>query len=252
MGSTVRYIMCLLFYPVCVLLPTGAIAQHEAGIHGALHEAVPESSEHQGHHAASSGWEGSAEGIAYSEQNHHIAGLLVLLMGLAELSHALRSSSFSWTRYLLPAAMTGTGVFLIVWSDHEAWPIGSLSFSQSFFGPDPEIVQHKLYGLLALAVGAIEFIRRLGSTGHAAWTTPLPLMAIIGGLMLFGHSHGYHPSAQKITLHHAVMGAMALTAGSSKLVGGWLGRSNHSASRWEILWAVLILVIGAQLLIYSE
>ena len=34
-------------------------------------------------------WEGSAKGIAYSERNHHVAGLLVLFMGVAELSHVV-------------------------------------------------------------------------------------------------------------------------------------------------------------------
>ena len=36
----------------------------------------------------------------------------------------------------------------------------------------------------------IELLRRLGRIGHPAWAAPLPLFAIIGGLMLFGHSHG--------------------------------------------------------------
>src|SRR5262245_30743091 len=178
------------------------MAQHEPGIYGESHESVVNTSEHHGHHSASGGWEGSAEGIAYSERNHHIAGLLVLLMGLAELSHALRLSSFRWARFLLPAAMTGTGLFLLVWCDHEAWPIWSLSFSQTFLGQDAEILQHKLYGILTLTVGAIELRRRLGLMGHAVWATPLPLMAIVGGFMLFGHSHGDHPSAHKIALHH--------------------------------------------------
>jgi putative copper resistance protein D len=88
--------------------------------------------------------------------------------------------------------------------------------------------------------------------GHAAWTTPLPLLAIIGGLMLFGHSHGDHPAAQKIALHHAVMGVLAITAGSSKLWSTWWRAREAGVAKWDVLWACLILVIGAQLLIYSE
>lgn len=38
----------------------------------------------------SGGWEGSAEGIAYSEFNHHFTGLSDLLFGLAELANALQ------------------------------------------------------------------------------------------------------------------------------------------------------------------
>ena len=151
-------------------------------------------------------WEGSAKGIAYSERNHHIAGLLVILMGVAELTHVMRLAALSWVRLLLPSALLCAGAFLLIWSDHEAWPIGSLTFSQSFFGDDYEIIQHKIYGMLAFAVGSVELFRRLGRAGHKAWASPLPLMAIVGGLMLFGHSHGFHPSAQKIAMHHAIMG----------------------------------------------
>ncbi len=205
---------------------------------------------HIGHMTVPSSWEGSEEGVAYSERNHHIAGWLVLLMGCAELSHALRLSSLSWARLLLPAAMTSTGLFLMVWSDHEAWPIGQLSFAETFWGHDHEILQHKAYGLLALFVGTVEVLRRIGKIGHAAWASPLPLMAIIGGLMLFGHSHGAHPSAAKIALHHAIMGTLALTAGSSKLWSSWA--SAVGASKWELVWAGLIVAIGVQLLMYSE
>jgi putative copper resistance protein D len=145
------------------------------------------------------------------------------------------------------------GVFLLVWSDHDAWPIGSLSFMQTFFGGDSEIFQHKSYALLSLTVGTIELLRRLGQIGHTVWATPLPVYAIIGGLMLFGHSHGVHPSAHKIAIDHAFMGTMAVTAGSSKLLSDWVRSPSHvRSSQWELLWAGLILFIGIQLLMYSE
>lgn len=202
--------------------------------------------------AALQGWEGSSAGIAYSERNHHVAGGLVLAMGIAELAHTFRISSLRWLRFLLPGAMTCMGLLLIIWSDHEAWPVGTMSFAETFVGQDYEIIQHKTYGILALMVGMIELVRRLGRMGHAAWATPLPLMAIVGGLMLFGHSHGVHPSAHTIAIHHAVIGTMALTAGSSRLLSRWAARSDSVPSNWELLWAVLVLLIGAQLLIYSE
>jgi putative copper resistance protein D len=228
-------------------------AQHGGQAQVGHYEAAVVDHDHHAGEAVSDGWEGSAAGIAYSERNHHIAGWCVLLMGLAELSHAMRISSFGWARLLLPAAMLFSGVFVVIWSDHEAWPIGSLSLTETLFGHDHEIVQHKFFGLLALVVGSVELFRRLGHLGHMGWAIPLPLMAIVGGLMLFGHSHGVHPSAQKIALHHTVMGAMAITAGSSKLVSGWRRSESRTAPfRWELLWAGLILFIGAQLLIYSE
>lgn len=178
-------------------------------------------SDHDHHGPSVGGWEGSAQGVAYSEFNHHLAGLIVLLLGCAELSQALHLPSLLWARLLLPAAMLLGSVILLVGSDHEAWPIGSLSFSQTFSGHDPEIIQHKIYGLLLFLVGTVEGLRRTRRISAGLWSALLPLFAIVGGLMLFGHSHGVHPSAQKIAMHHAMMGAMAATAGSSKLLSGW-------------------------------
>jgi hypothetical protein len=220
---------------------------------------LPRDSAHTvGHHAHASkasddAWEGSAEGIAYSEHNHHIAGFLVVIMGLAELTHVLHLPSLRGARLLLPSALIFAGLFLLIWSDHEAWPVGSLSFGETFLGADHEILQHKIYGILALVVGSVELFRRLGQIGHKAWASPLPLMAIVGGVMLFGHSHGFHPSAQKIAMHHAIMGTMAVTAGSSKLVSTWVTPAERAGStNWEWVWVSLILLIGAQLLLYSE
>ncbi|MCC2640922.1 MAG: rane protein of unknown function [Nitrospira sp.] len=225
------------------------MAQH------ADHGLVAPSGEHGHGHAASKepAWEGSAAGIAYSEFNHHLAGVFILLIGLSELRPALGWRALAWSRFLLPGAFLVGGVFLLIWSDHDSWPIGSLTLVQSFFGHDHEIIQHKTYGMLAFAVGTVELLRRLGWFAHAAWTVPLPLFAIVGGMMLFSHAHGDHPAAYKIALHHAIMGTMAITAGSSKLLSGWRGRQLvEERSYWELIWACLVLVIGLQLLIYSE
>ena len=230
-----------------------ARAQNERDIRAEEHGTVALGHEHHGSGTVYDSWEGSAAGIAYSEENHHIAGWMVILMGLAEVSHVMRLPSLMWARLLLPSAMLFIGIFLMIWSDHEAWPIGPLGFAETFFGEDHEIIQHKFYGLLALAVGCVELFRRLGHMEHLAWAMPLPLMAITVGMMLFSHSHGVHPSAQKIATHHAVMGTMAVTAGSSKLFSGWLyPGTGPERSKWEWSWAGLLLVIGAQLLIYAE
>jgi len=229
-------------------------AQHSEPDHEA---AAGGSSDHgHDHHALTlspDGWEGSKAGMAYSELNHHLAGLFVLLIGFSEMAQAMRGRSLGWARMLLPAALLGAAAFLLVWSDHEAWPIGSLSFTETFFGNDHEIVQHKTYGLLALAVGLIELYRRLDQVTHVGWLAPLPLFAMVGGLMLFTHSHGAHPSAEKIALHHAVMGTLAVSAGSSRLASAWREAfMGWSRSRWETIWWSLILLIGLQLLFYSE
>lgn len=216
---------------------------------------------HHWHGSSASIWEGSPQGVAYSEFNHHLAGAFLLLIGLSEFRQIWGLPFLLWTRLFLPVGLLGAGVFLLIWSDHEAWPIGSLTFTQTFIGHDPEILQHKAFGVLSLGVGTTELLRRLGRIEGRRWAVPLPLFAVLGGLMLFGHMHGAHPSAHKIQIHHTIMGLLAMTAGSSKFVSGWL-RGSRSTNvpqseataipRWDVAWSVLILAIAIQLLLYSE
>lgn len=233
---------------VCV---DGGLSFAEPGV---MHDLSQEHGHgHHGSEGSATGWEGSKEGVAYSERNHHLAGVFVLLVGASEMVSAVRSLSFAWARLFLPGSLITMGAFLLIWSDHEAWPIGALSITQTFLGNDHEIVQHKMYGLLALLVGSIEVSRRVGSLSHRGWLVALPLFAIIGGFMLFGHSHGAHPAAAKIALHHAVMGILAVSAGSCRLVSAWKDIfMGWPRTRWEMLWAGLIVLIGFQLLFYSE
>ena len=199
------------------------------------------------------GWEGSVQGIAYSEFNHRFAGLFVLLVGLAELGYALRYSLPFWTRLVLPGAFGVIGAYLLIWSDHEAWPIGSLTFVQTFSGQDPEILQHKFYGVFASTAAVSETLRRIGWVCHPAWAAPLVVGAMIGGLLLFWHSHGNHPANQTIELHHALLGCLGVGAAVSSAMVSWTsGPSRGLVKRWDVAWAGFVILIGVQLLLYFE
>lgn len=199
------------------------------------------------------GWEGSARGVAYSEFNHRFAGLFVFLFGLAELGHALRYPLPSWIRLVLPSALSVIGAYLLVWSDHEAWPIGSLTLEQTFSGQDPEIIQHKFYGIFAATAAASETLRRIGWARHPAWAAPLVVGAMISGLLLFWHSHGNHPANQTIELHHALLGSLGVGAALSSAMVSWgSGASSLPVEKWDLAWAVFVILIGIQLLLYFE
>ena len=198
-------------------------------------------------------WEGSAQGVAYSEFNHRFAGLFVLLFGLAELGHALRYRVPFWTRLVLPSALGVIGAYLLIWSDHEAWPVGSLSFAQTFFGQDPEIIQHKFYGVFGTTAAASETFRRVGWAQHPAWAAPLVFLGLVGALLLFFHSHGNHPANHAIELHHTLLGSLGVGAAISNAMVSWAsGTSSHAVRSWEVAWAGFVIVMGIQLLLYFE
>lgn len=198
-------------------------------------------------------WEGSAQGVAYSEFNHRFAGLFVLLFGLAELGHALRYPLPPWTRLVLPSALGIIGIYLLVWSDHEAWPIGALSFVQTFSGQDLEILQHKFYGVFAFTAALSETLRRIGWARHPAWAAPLLFLGVTGPLLLFAHSHGNHPANHTIELHHALLGSLGIGAAISNAMVSWTSSdSHHLVKRWEVAWAGFVIVMGIQLLLYFE
>ena len=85
----------------------------------------------------------------------------------------------------------------------------TLSFAETFFGSDQEILQHKFYGLLVpLTVGEIELLRRLGQIRHPAWVAPLLFLChdrrIAAVRPLPWESPG---SRTRLRLHHAIIGA---------------------------------------------
>ncbi|MBS0153360.1 MAG: hypothetical protein JSS38_02085 [Nitrospira sp.] len=215
---------------------------------------APAEQRHETHRDAGGGsWEGSDQGIAYSEFNHRFAGLFVLLFGLAELGHALRYQLPVWTRLVLPGALGVLGTYLLIWSDHEAWPIGSLSFIQTFSGLDPEIIQHKFYGVFSATAAVSETIRRIGLARHPAWAVPLVFLGLAGAVLLFVHSHGNHPANHTIELHHALLGTVSIGAAISSAMVAWVsGTSAQTMKRWEAAWAGCVIVIGIQLLLYFE
>lgn len=210
-------------------------------------------SDHKDHHQQGSQtvpvWEGSPAGKAYSEFNHHLSGVFILVMGLAELLQVFGVR----VGLLLPIGMFLSGLYLTIWSDHEAWPIGSLSFVQTFFGGDWEIMQHKVFGILPMVVGITEGLRRLGRLQHPGWRIPLPALAILGSFVLLLHSHGAHPEVHKIAQHHAFMGAMAVAGGVSKFASDWKSRAAlGTRRRWGLMWSAFLILIGVQLLLYRE
>lgn len=239
----------------CVVVPqsyaaAGKMAE-QAAYHGTMH------GQDEGFH-----WEGSMEGKTYSERNHWLAGIFLLLIGYGEWRTA-GGKTAGWAQMLVPAALFACGVFLLIWSDHEAWPIGRMSFIETLSGGDPEILQHKIIGLMSILVGAIEAGRRSGRLLNLRWEYVLPVYASVGGLLLLVHEHGPHPSGHQIDQHHTLMAGLAIAAAVAKGLTLW----SASSSRGDMaaprtgpqirlvggrIWASFIIILGLSLLLYRE
>ncbi|HEV2172365.1 MAG TPA: hypothetical protein VGR71_02305, partial [Nitrospira sp.] len=82
--SARRFLSILLFGSSLLMLVhmTPTFARHSTGLHAESAGASESEHGHQHGGPGSDAWEGSVAGITYSERNHHVAGLMVMLMGL--------------------------------------------------------------------------------------------------------------------------------------------------------------------------
>lgn len=134
-----------------------------------------------------------------SELNHHIAGWALIGIGVLQLV-ALFSPRLKAHRYIWPALFLSAGLFLALWSDGEIWPRGNLNWAW-LLQHDAEARQHKVYAVLLIAIGIIEYLRIRGSLPRFWKTWAFPALAVIGACLLLIHDHtagsGAHsPEAQ--------------------------------------------------------
>jgi hypothetical protein len=190
-----------------------------------------------------------------SEFNHHLAGLLVFVAGLLILAEADLRARWPVVRHVWPLCFVLSGVFVLIFSDTELWPFGSQSW---YFGLShhPEVVQHKVFGLLLLLVGLIEVRRTRGQlkSTWSAWV--FPAVAVTGSIMLFFHEH-YAGMAlpNHMELMHRIQSqhvSFALTGFGIAVSKGLAETRITWRSFFGRLFPALLIVLGALLLVYAE
>nr|WP_294522887.1 CopD family protein [uncultured Rhodopila sp.] len=192
----------------------------------------------------------NADDIAWSEYNHHWAGVVVCIVGLLAL---LNRAGLRWARHW-PLAFLGLAVFLFFRADPEVWPMGEVGFFDSL--RDVEVLQHKSFVVLIVLFAFFEW--RVRATGWANKTARLvfPLLCAIGGTLLLTHSHAIANVKDQllIELTHTPLALAGIVAGWAR----WLEiRLNPRASpvAWQIagwVWPACILIAGLLLLSYRE
>ncbi len=192
---------------------------------------------------------GDANDAAWSEYNHHWAGLIVLLAGaLALLS---RFQRMRWARFW-PASFAALAAFILLRADPENWPLGPRPFWASFFAPD--VLEHRAAAGLILAFAAFECAVQAGRL-RAAWARyAFPLMCALGASLLLAHSHALSDGKNEVLvlMNHATLALFGVTAGWSR----WLElRLPEDAGERRIagyVWPVALMLVGIVLLDYRE
>jgi cell division protein FtsW (lipid II flippase) len=124
---------------------------------------------------------------APSEFNHHMAGLALIVAGLLVFASYL-SPDLRALRYVWPALFLLAGLFLAIWSDAEIWPRGNLSWVW-LLHHDQEARQHKIYALLLVTLGLVEYLRSRTSLNRFCRAWAFPMLAVVGAAFLLVHDH---------------------------------------------------------------
>ena len=122
-----------------------------------------------------------------SELNHHLAGFALITVGGLMLA-ALLFTRLRWLQMVWPLMFLLLGLFLAAWSDAEIWPRGNVGWGW-LLHYDAEARMHKLYAILLLAIGVVEYLRLRNNLSTLWRTWGFPAIALLGAVLLLFHDH---------------------------------------------------------------
>jgi putative copper resistance protein D len=190
----------------------------------------------------------TAADIAWAEMNHHLAGILVVVMGafaLLERHRRLAPIVRHW-----PLLFLLLGGVLLVRADETAWPLGPLGFFESL--RNPQIAQHKLIVALIAIFAIFEWRvrRKLFKSNWPAYVFPLTVGAASAFLLThYGHTEG--ADEVLIAISHTPVALLGIVAASAR----WLEIRSPDAPEGRagaLVWPVAFMLAGVLLLLYRE
>lgn len=210
----------------------------------------PGHSGHAGHDASSiPRYTSEDPDTAYSLFMHHSAGAAVLLVGLFLLADRLTRQHHLAIRAAIGSTWLLLGLYLLIRSDPEGWPMGPVGFIDSFSMPTaPEWIQHKVLSLIPVVLGVLTLATR-PAFQQMTWHYVLAGVAAFGGLGLLIHQHSDHPGFDMVNLQHRIFAATAFFIAFGLVV------EKRDRPAWKVKRFFVpcgVSALGLELLLYIE
>jgi len=187
-----------------------------------------------------------AADLLWSEYNHNWSGVFMLVIGfIALLAQAGWRPARHW-----PLLFFALGLFVLLRSDPESWPIGDINFFAAMRAP--EVLQHRLAVLVVFVFAVFEWRVRIGALAGTRYEYVFPISNVVGGILLLSHSHDLNNQQEALLmeLSHLGLGLFAVAAGCAR----WLEiRASGTLARvaaW--LWPLCFVGLGVVLVFYRE
>lgn len=238
-----------------LMLAQNPSPQSEDANHGGMDMSMPMSMDGMPPMTAAEHAQMMLEDRKGSEFNHHLAGFFVIFAGIFFLASSLRPTQWPFLRYAWPLCFLACGVFLLAYSDKELWPFGPQNWWYGL-SHSKEVLQHKAFAVILLALGAIELQRARGvlKSAFASWV--FPVLACLGSVLVLFHEHGTGMSGPN---HMAVMSHIQAEHQSFSAAGFCIGLSkglSELSPRWQAIFStvssLLIVLLGVLLMRYTE
>lgn len=192
---------------------------------------------------------------AWSEYNHHWAGLIVLAAGALALISRL--PGHGWARHW-PLLFLGLSIFILLRADPECWPLGPRPFWASFTAPD--VLEHRAYAVLIAIFSIFEWGVQTGRFRRPRARFVFPVLCAAGGALLLTHTHAFGEGTDEVYagLGHTPIALLGAVAGWGRWLELRLDDRNAEVEEsrprriaaW--IWPACLVLIGLLLLNYRE
>jgi hypothetical protein len=239
----------LCVFSVFLFAPLAQCQQHDTDSMPGMNMSAPAAPEDPAQAARRLAWKQE------SEFNHHLAGVLVAFAGIFILAQGRLAKRWPLVRYAWPMCFLAAGLFLLIFSDTEIWPFGPQTPWYALTH-NAEDLQHKIFAVILLAVGYVEFQRARGrlTAPWAAWF--FPVVGGAGAILLLFHVHGgdmQAPHAMESMEHIQMQHRWFAATGFGIAIANGLA---ETPQRWQQffskIWPTLLIVLGVLLTQYTE